>query len=175
MNKRLILFITLFAATIVYLGYLVPNKSGVQVGEVAPVFAVQGPDNKVARLSDYRGKVILLNFWATWCPPCVWEMPSLNRLYSILKSEGFEILAVSIDEGGWNTINAFTKKVPLSFPVLSDPSTDVAALYGSYQLPETFIIGADGTVLKKYAGPREWDREDMIAEIKSFIATSQRP
>lgn len=170
MNRRFILLVLFFVALVVYFGYLLPQRQGIHDGDVAPVFALPNAQGEMQRLSDYRGKTVLLNFWATWCPPCVWEMPSLNHLRKILAKEAFEVIAVSIDEGGWPVIQAFQKRVSLAFPVLLDITTEVAALYGTYQLPESYLIGPDGMVIKKYLGPREWDREDMIAEIKAHMA-----
>ncbi len=168
-NKRMILILVLFAAALVYFGYLLPSQHGVQPGDEAPIFALPDQEGKVVRLSDFRGQTVLLNIWATWCPPCVWEMPSLNHLHKILAADNFKVLALSVDEGGWPVILQFMNRVPLSFPVLWDAKTEVAGFYGTYQLPESYLIGPNGKVLKKYMGPQEWDREDVIAEIKALM------
>ena len=84
MQKRFFLLILLFVAGMVYFGYLLPTQHGIQVGEPAPVFALSNEQGEVIRLSDFRGQPVLLNFWATWCPPCIWEMPSMERLGKIL-------------------------------------------------------------------------------------------
>ena len=169
MNRSTVLILVLFLAAVFYFGYLLPKRTGIQVGDEAPAFALTDAQGKIVHLADYRGKFILLNFWATWCPPCVWEMPSLERLSQDLAEEGLVVLAVSIDEGGWDTILSFQQKIPVSFQLLWDETTDVAAEYGTFQLPETYLIGQGGTVLKKYQGAREWDDAGLTQEIRSLI------
>ena len=136
-------------------------------GTVAPDFTVSTLDGKQVSLSDYRDKVVLVNVWATWCPPCRQEMPSLERLYKALKGENFEILAVSVDaplgqtdEGGrpGGDLAAFAKEFGLTFPILHNPSGNIQDLYQTTGVPESFVIGKDGVIYKKVAGPSEWDQ-----------------
>lgn len=152
---------------------MVPPQDGIREGDVAPNFNLPERDGKILKLSDFRSQTVLLNFWATGCPPCVLEMPSLDRLGRIMGQDDFKVLAISIDYEGWPRINEFLKKVPLSFPILLDKSADVAALYGTFVLPESYLIGPDGIVIKKYHGPREWDKKSMVAEIRAFMSESK--
>ena len=139
-------------------------------GSVAPEFAATTLDGEPVTLSDYAGKVVLLNIWATWCLPCREEMPSMQRLYESMKgqpgAEDFEILAVSIDAplmqrdlsgnlGG--DLRAFKKEFDLTFPILHDPSGEIRQLYQTTAVPESFVIDKDGVIIKKVAGEQEWD------------------
>ena len=170
MNRQTLLLFILFLAAVVYFGYFLPQKSGIQEGDEAPDFHLMDERGVKVDLETFRGQVVLLNFWATWCPPCVWEMPSLERLSRRLSSDGLVVLAVSIDEGGWPTIERFKSEIPVSFTILWDATTDVAAAYGTYQLPESYLISKDGIVLKKYLGPREWDDPEIVDEIKELMS-----
>lgn len=138
----------------------------VMAGTVAPDFTVSTLEGNQVSLSDYQGKVLLVNVWATWCPPCRQEMPSMERLYKALKGEDFEILAVSIDAPVGKTdavgnpggdLAAFAEEFGLTFPILHNPSGDIQELYQTTGVPESFVIGKDGVIYKKVAGPSEWD------------------
>jgi len=113
-------------------------------------------------LSDYKGKVVFLNIWATWCPPCREEMPSMEKLYQKLKGEDFEILAVSIDVLGARAVAPFMKEYKLSFPALLDPEGTVQRLYGTTAIPESFIIAKDGVIVSKVTGAKDWASPDTI-------------
>ena len=145
------------------------GKARLGKGVHAPDFTLPGLDNKMVSLSDYRGKVVLLNIWATWCPPCVEEMPSMEKLYQALKGEGFEILAVSVDVSGAKIVTPFIKKHKLSFPVLTDTKGSIKSLYQTTGLPESFIIGKDGTVAEKVIGPRDWATPNAIRYFQNLV------
>ncbi len=116
-------------------------------------------------LSDYRGKVVLLNFWATWCPPCVEEVPSLERLAAELKrsAPGVEVIAPALDDQGFSVIDPFVKRMGVqSFTVLHDRNKH-AFRFGTRKLPETWLIGPDGEILDRFVGPREWDDPRFVA------------
>ena len=113
-------------------------------------------------LSDYRGKVVFLNIWATWCPPCRDEMPSMESLYQKLKGRRFELLAVSIDKEREKAVQPFAAKYGLTFPVLLDPDGKTYRLYGLTGVPESFIIDKNGTVIHKVIGPQDWTRKEWL-------------
>ena len=138
-------------------------------GLPAPNFNLPGLDGQMVRLTDYRGKVVLLNIWATWCPPCVEEMPSMEKLYQELKGEGFEILAVSIDESGAQDVLPFMKKHNLSFPALIDSKGTLKDLYQTRGVPESFIIDKDGILIEKVIGPRNWANPEVIRYFRNLI------
>ncbi len=151
----------------------------VTAGALAPDFEVKNLDGGVARLSDHSGEVVLVNIWATWCPPCRTEMPSMERLYQKLGDEEFEIMAVSVDAelglldaagevGG--DVRAFADSLGLTFPMLHDPSGDIQRLYRTSGLPETFLIGRDGIIYKWVAGGTEWDAAEHTEMIQRLLA-----
>lgn len=139
----------------------------------APDFRFPDIDGKTIRLSDYRGKIVLVNVWATWCAPCVYEMPSMEKLYKEFKGQHFEILAVSIDEVGGEAVAPFMKKYKLTFPALLDPEGSIKALYGVTGIPETFIIDAAGMVIGKIIGPRDWDTPEVFRFFRKLIQQSR--
>jgi peroxiredoxin len=127
----------------------------VQLGKPAPDFSLPSLGGKKVSLSDFKGKAVLLNFWATWCPPCKDEMPSMEKVYREQKANGFEILAVSIDKGT-KEIEAFRKEYGLTFPILLDPDMLVAALYELAFVPTTYLIDRSGNVVHRETQYRDW-------------------
>ena len=144
----------------------------VNKGELAPAFTLPGLDGNMVSLADYKGKIVLLNIWATWCPPCVAEMPSMEKLYQELKDEDFEILAVSIDVTGSKIVAPFMKKHKLSFPALTDTQGTIKNLYQTTGVPESFIIDKNGVIAEKVIGPREWATPDVINYFRNLIQTN---
>ena len=132
------------------------NQVDIASGTPAPDFTFPGLDGKKVSLSDYKGKVVLVNIWATWCPPCVEEMPSMEKLYRKFKGKNFEILAVSIDEPGLKAVAPFMKKFRLTFPALIDTKGAIKTVYGITGVPESFIIDQKGILIKKIVGPVDW-------------------
>jgi len=129
------------------------------VGSAAPDFTVQDADRKVS-LHDFRGKTVVLNFWATWCPPCVEEMPSLVKLQSDLKGR-VVVLAVSVDEDE-RSYRTFLKKNNVDLLTVRDPQQKSNELYGTIKFPETYIIDRNGVVQRKFIGPVDWTRPDVV-------------
>jgi peroxiredoxin len=119
-------------------------------------FQLSTPDNRPLSLSDFKGKVVFLNFWATWCKPCEEEMPGMERLYRQYRDKGLVVLAIAEDAEGAAVVNAFMKKHNLTFPVGLDPKMTVAGLYGVWAVPSTFIIDRNGHRAFFANGPREW-------------------
>ncbi|HEY0829194.1 MAG TPA: thiol-disulfide oxidoreductase ResA [Bacilli bacterium] len=115
-----------------------------QVGDRAPDFTLQGLDGKEHRLSDYKGKVLLINFWGTFCPPCVREMPAMQRIYDKYKGEDFEVLAINLDESTV-TVQSFVKQYKLTFPILMDKNT-VRRKYGVSSYPTSFFVDSNGRI-----------------------------
>lgn len=128
----------------------------VNVGQPAPDFAFPLLTGEVVQLSDYRGKVVFLNIWATWCGPCREEMPSMEKLYQKMKGQAFEILAVSVDSQGADVVLPFVKAYKLSLPLLLDREGKIGRLYNTTGVPETFIIDQYGIVVSKIIGYRNW-------------------
>jgi peroxiredoxin len=139
-------------------------------GTPAPEFELPlvggGPSLGVEQL---RGKVVLLNFWATWCKPCEDEMPAMERLYRALAGSDFELVAVSVDEDE-AVVDAFAKRLGLSFPILMDPTKEVAIAYQTFRFPESLLVGRDGVVLERYVGPKDWDADAYLDRIRRLLA-----
>jgi cytochrome c biogenesis protein CcmG, thiol:disulfide interchange protein DsbE len=147
-------------------------------GSMAPNFEAVWLDGEPASLRDFQGKVVLLNVWATWCPPCVWEMPSMQRLYDEFEGQDFEVVAVSIDApagqrdplgrpGG--NIEAFADSLSLTFPILHDPPGLIQRIYQTTGVPESFLIGRDGRIYRKVSGATEWDRPQYVEFIQRLL------
>ena len=151
------------------------NLSGKpRLGKGVPAlnFTFPGLDGKKVSLADYKDKVVLLNIWATWCAPCVAEMPSMEKLYQELKDEGFELLAVSVDESGAEVVTPFIKKHKLSFPVLLDTQGDINSLYQLTGIPESFIMDKDGIIVEEVIGPRDWAASGAISYFRNLIQSN---
>ena len=137
--------------------------------QMAKEFRVATPDNRQVTLSEFKGRVVFLNFWATWCKPCEEEMPSMERLHQRFKDQGLVVLAISEDSEGANLVNPYLKKHRLTFPVGLDPKMSVAGLYGVWGIPSTFIIDRKGNRALFANGPREWDGPDAQALFRSLL------
>lgn len=132
--------------------------------------ALQGTDR--LSLADLRGRVVLVNFWATWCEPCESEMPAMDRLHAALPSDEFELVAVSIDEDP-EDVAAFQARMELSFPILLDPSGRVYEAYQTMGVPESLLIDRDGRIVERYVGPRVWDAREYEDRIRALIVPEE--
>lgn len=140
------------------------------VGKEAPDFALTDLNDKPYRLSDFRGKVVFLNFWATWCAPCREEMPSMEVLYRNFEKDGLVILAVSIDRvTTTKDIPPFVKGMNLTFPVLIDSWGKTDKPYKRMGVPETFIIDRQGIIREIVIGPRDWTRLDNLKTLTALL------
>jgi peroxiredoxin len=131
-----------------------------RIGTAAPNFSVQDADRKVT-LGELRGKVVVLNFWATWCAPCVEEMPSLVQLQQRFKDKGLTVVGISIDADG-DAYHKFLKDYKVDFLTVRDPDQKTANLYGTFKWPETYIIDRDGIVRRKFIGAVEWSQPEIV-------------
>ena len=142
--------------------------NSVVVGDVAPDFQLEDTEGNQVSLSALRGKVVLVNFWATWCPPCIEEMPSMERLNEVMAGDNFVMLAINTEENGRNIVPAFLQKTPYTFPILYDDKGVVQKLYGVFKFPESFVIQQDGTVAEKIIGPLDWSSLETITYLKNL-------
>jgi peroxiredoxin len=136
----------------------------VQGRPAAPGFALKDIDDKLHRLADYRGKVVIVNFWATWCPPCRFELPSMEKLWQATQDKDVVMLAINIGEDA-DTIFTFTSDYPVSFPLLMDRDSAVIQTYPVLGVPTTFIIDPQGRIVYRAVGTREWDDPAIIKAI----------
>ncbi len=123
-------------------------------------------------LSELRGRVVLVNFWATWCKPCEDEMPAMERLYHALQPQGFELLAISVD-GDAAPVREFRQRLNLSFPILHDPDKRVSRAWQTDRYPESFLIDARGSVVERYIGPKEWDAPAYVERVRRLVVESR--
>jgi len=135
---------------------------------IAPEFTLNDIDGHTHRLSDYRGKVVILSFWATWCPPCRYEMPSMERLRKLVEGEDIEILAINVGENE-DAIFIFTADYPVEFPLLMDRDGAVIRDYPVVGLPTTYVIGPAGDIRYRAVGSREWDDPALVNRLRGLL------
>jgi len=140
-----------------------------QVGEVDPDFTLPDLDGDDVRFSDSRGKVILLNFWATRCLFCRRQMPSMETLYQKLKGDDFELLAISLDRRGASVVGPFVRDYKLTFPILLDSKGKVGNIYGVRGIPVAVIIDKEGLIVEKVVGSRDWSGPDSMEKFQKLI------
>jgi thiol-disulfide isomerase/thioredoxin len=134
-------------------------------------FSAELSDGGRIRLTDLAGKVVFLNFWATWCGPCRMEMPSMETLYQELKNEGLEILAVDVQEGEKDVTN-FITSYKLTFPAALDPTGNIAAIYGIEAFPTTYIIDRNGGIVTRVVGAVNWNTPELINAFRTLLRVS---
>jgi peroxiredoxin len=137
-----------------------------RIGDTAPDFTIKDSDHTVT-LSQYRGQVVVLNVWATWCPPCVEETPSLVRLQERVRDKGIVVLGVSIDEDD-DAYHRFLKAFNVNYVTVRDASHTVQSKYGTTGQPETFVIDRQGVVRRKFIGPVDWTSPDVMQTLSKL-------
>ncbi|MED1948064.1 MULTISPECIES: peroxiredoxin [Brevibacillus] len=145
------------------------GQIGIEKGNTAPDFELQQIGGDTVKLSDLRGKKVILNLWATWCPPCRAEMPDMQRYYEENKEKGVVILGVNLTdtESSPEAVADFVKLYGITFPILLDPDKEVANVYKAISIPTTYIIDSNGVVQNKYIGPMSEEvMENMLSAIK---------
>jgi len=148
------------------------GRAGVQIGAVAPDFQLWNLDGEAVTLSGYQGRVVMLNFWATWCGPCRVEMPAMEVLYQQFHRKDFEILAISTDAQGAAVTRPFRDSMGLSFPILHDSDFRVGVTYGTRTLPMTFLVNRRGIITHRIFGARDWQSPEARQMIHALIQAS---
>jgi peroxiredoxin len=171
--RPLLVAVTVVGAAFGYV-HLLENKGyALKPGTVAPDFSLPSLAGSPVALQSFRGKLVVVNIWATWCPPCVAEMPSLERLHRTLEKEGLQVLGVSVDEDE-TALREFVAARGVTFPILHDPGGRIAAgAYRATGYPETFVIDAAGVLKEQYVGPSEWDTPEAIAHFRGLLGPAR--
>jgi cytochrome c biogenesis protein CcmG, thiol:disulfide interchange protein DsbE len=148
--------------------FLSLHDNVVKAGDRAPDFSIRADNGKIITAKDFGGKLLLLNFWATWCPPCISEVPALNQLQRTLGPDGVVILGVSEDEDP-KAYQNFLARFQVSYLTARQPSKDIRLKYGTIQIPETYLIDRNGKVVEKVVSDADWASARMIEHVKSLL------
>ena len=168
---------------LVGVGWLVRDQFlPVEVGSTAPDFSARDLAGKPVSLADLRGEVVLLNIWATWCPPCRDEMPSMQRLHDELAPEGLKVVAVSVDAANGlidasghpgGNIGDFAREFGLTFTIWHDPSAEIQRTYRATAVPESFVIDRSGYITRKVIGGTEWDSPESVDSFRRLLRATE--
>ena len=176
MRIKPILFFVIVGGIAALFVYREASKTGrpgvISVGQQAPDFVTKDETGKEVRLSDFRGKLVFLNFWATWCLPCIEEMPEMQTLNEKFKDRKFQMMAVSVDTN-WQIVKDFYKKHNIDVPTYLDPGQQARNTFKVRGYPETFIIDRNGSVLKYIIGPQPWSDPKVMGTIEKMITDQE--
>ncbi|MBC8412696.1 MAG: TlpA family protein disulfide reductase [Nitrospira sp.] len=171
MNNKgpiLIIIIALAVAAMFLMPETKKYEEVASIGNPAPKFELYDADGKLWKLTDLKGKVVFINFWATWCVTCKAEMPSKEALFKIMQGRDFQMLGMLFRDDPANLVD-YKKKQPVSPPTLISPGNESAKMFGITGVPETFIIDKEGIIREKIVGPGEWDSEETLAMIEKWL------
>ena len=138
------------------------------VGKPAPDFTLVDLEGKTWTLSELKGQVVFVNFWATWCPPCREEMPSMQRLYTMLPKDKFKMLAI-LSQDDPALAKHFAAKLGIAMPILDDQANNIGPKYGLTGVPETYIVDKNGVLREKFIGPARWDSPQFVRMLTTYI------
>ncbi len=140
-------------------------------GQAAPAFALKDLAGRTVTLAEFKGKLVLVNFWATWCTPCEWEMPSMEALHRRYRGKPFVLLAISVDTGAADIfVRPYVQGKALTFTVLLDSTLQTSRAFRTRSLPTSYFVGPDGQFIGQAHGPRDWTTEEASALIDHLLA-----
>ena len=176
-NRKALVFLIILVlafASILFLQDVKQNRnedavSVIKIGDQAPKIKLTSISGETMELAALKGKVVLVNFWATWCPPCIKEIPSLIKAYDDLKSKGFEILAFSIDSNGKKIVPGFVKEHGINYPVILDVDQKYARSFSVFGVPENILINKKGKIVTKKYGADDWGDPIIRKEIEALL------
>lgn len=145
-------------------------RVGLEVGLTAPAFALPDLAGTLHTLAQYRGGVVLVTFWSTWCAPCRTEMPALQALYETYREQGFTVLAVNLNVDGRGPVEAFVSELGLTFPILLDPGKEVGRAYRVFAIPASFLLDRQGRIASRRLGDPAWDQPQTRARVERLLA-----
>ena len=159
--------VVLFAAFL-YTISDVMEQQVIDAGDTAPKFTIKTENGQQIGRSEFPGKLLMVNFWATWCPPCVEEMPSLNQFARAMGPQGVTVLGISVDRNE-KAYREFLQRNSLQFLVARDPDENISSSYGTFKWPETYVINREGKVVQKFIGPRDWNDPQIVNSIRALL------
>jgi len=166
--KYLLSGVVLLAACLAWVVNDAFTERVVDVGQIAPDFKVVTETGKTITAKSFGGKLLVLNFWATWCPPCIEETPSLNDMARQLAVQGVVVVGVSVDRNE-NSYKAFIQRMKIGFETSRDPKSMLSSSFGTYKIPETYVITPDGKVVEKFIANRDWTSAEVLASLRSHL------
>jgi len=167
-ERYLQIAIGILLAAFVFVVFDTLNEHIVVVGDKAPDFNITSDSGRQITRSNFGGRVLVLNFWATWCAPCIEELPSLDEMQRQLSAKGVVVVGVSVDKNE-KQYQDFLKRARVSFQTSRDPDASISAQYGTFKYPETYVINANGEVVAKYIGPKDWMSAGVINDMKKIL------
>lgn len=168
MDKTLLAVQIAGMAAMVWMTANASDDGPIGVGDRAPEFSVVADDGRAVSRDDFGGKLLMINFWATWCPPCLYEMPALNEFARLLQSRGLMVLAVSFDEDD-EQYRGFLQQMQPAFLTTRAGGRELAASFGTFRIPETYIIDRRGRVVRKYVNARDWMDPAILNDIRDLL------
>ena len=141
-----------------------------EVGDTAPEFSIVADNGRAVSRSNFGGKLLVLNFWATWCPPCVSEMPSLNRFQQDFAAAGVVVVGISVDRNE-RAYRRLLEQKKVVFLTARDPEARISSRYGTYKYPETYLIDRNGKVVQKIIGAADWTEAGMVSHIRALLSS----
>lgn len=167
-NRALLATLAILFGAFLYTIHDLFEQRIVNAGEKAPGFSITTESGNKITNTSFGGRLLVLNFWATWCPPCVEEMPSLNEFARTVQPQGVVVVGISIDRNE-NAYKTFLSRNQLALQVARDPEESISSSFGTFMWPETYVIDTTGKVVQKYIGPRVWTDPQIVNSIKSFL------
>jgi cytochrome c biogenesis protein CcmG, thiol:disulfide interchange protein DsbE len=160
--------ILVLSGVLVFVIYTGIHERIVEMGDKAPAFHITADNGRSISPSSFGGRLLVLNFWATWCQPCVEEVPSLDRFAQAMAGSGVVVLGVSVDRDP-KTYQAFLNRAKVSFLTARDPDANISANYGTFKYPESYVIDSNGRVVWKAVGPVDWTDQSVLNDIRALL------
>lgn len=164
----LLIWLSVAANTAIAAGSTPASLTPIEPPQIAPAFSLPDLDETLRSLAEFKGKPVIINFWATWCPPCREEMPSMERAWQKIESEGIAMLGINVGED-FDTVFGFTGEIDVSFPLLLDEDSSATEKWPIRGLPTTYIINPDGQIVYQALGGREWDDEALLDQVRALV------